>query len=76
MTNNFSKLQPTEHMLEWLSEDPYMSICAEIEQGLQQQVPGSQLTSFCVTSNPQWLTGAKPDQDPSEMILVRTGVAF
>lgn len=74
--NDFSKLKTTEHMLKWLHEDPYVSICGEVEQGLQKQVPESRLTAFRVMSDPQWLTGAKPDQDSSKMLLIRTGVAF
>jgi hypothetical protein len=74
--NDFSKLKPTEHMLKWLDEDPYVSIYEEVEQGLQKQVPESRLTAFRVMSDPQWLTGGKPDKDSSEMLLVRTGVAF
>jgi hypothetical protein len=75
--NDFSKLQPTEHMLKWLAEDPYAAIYTEVEQILNKQVPGSQLLSFEVTSDPQWLTGGRRSEDnPNQVILVRTGVAF
>ena len=75
--DDFSKLSSTEHMLKWLSDDPFNAIRTEVESILRQQVPGARLTKFCVTSEPQWLTGGRPDDDdPDKVILVRTGVAF
>lgn len=75
--NDFSKLQPTQHMLNWLADEPYAAIRSEVARILDQQVPGSQLIAFRVTSEPQWLTGARrSDDNPDTVILVRTGVAF
>jgi hypothetical protein len=74
--DNFEKLQQTEHMLKWLSDDPYNAIRSEVQGILQQQVPGSVLNSFRVLSEPQWLTGARQPVDGSSAVLVRTGVAF
>ena len=75
--DDFSKFGPTEHMLKWLADDPYAAIRSKIEGVLQKQVPGSLLTALRVSSEPQWLTGARPsDDDPSKAILVRVGVAF
>jgi hypothetical protein len=75
--DDFSKLEPTKHMLEWLADDPFIAIRSEVERILQQQVTGSQLKMFRVESEPQWLTGARPGSDDSnKAILVRTGVAF
>jgi hypothetical protein len=75
--DDFTKLQPTEHMLKWLADDPYAAIRSEVESMLQKQVPGSRLAAFGVSSEPQWLTGARPlDDDPDKAIVVRTGVAF
>jgi hypothetical protein len=77
MMNDFSKLKATEHMLQWLAEDPYSAICSEFESMFDQQVPGSRLTAFRVTSDPEWLTGTRPrDGHPGKLIVVRTGVAF
>lgn len=74
---DFSKLDPSVHMLKWLADNPYEAIFTEVEQTLQNQVPGSQLVSFVVASNPQWLSGGRKNpSDPSKVILVRTGVAF
>lgn len=76
-TSDFSNLQPTEHMLKWLADDPYAAIYAQVEHILDQQVPGSRLESFRVTSEPQWLTGGRrSDDNPDLMVVVRTGVAF
>jgi len=75
--DDFSRLEPTAHMLEWLSDDYKTSIRDEIVSALRKQVPDSTLDDFNVTSEPQWLTGALPsDDDPDKAILVRTGVAF
>lgn len=75
--DNFEKLHQTEHMLKWLDDDPYNSIRSEVEDILQQQVAGSVLNFFRVSSDPQWLTGARKREDGSnKAILVRVGVAF
>lgn len=75
--DDFSKLEPTKHMLMWLSAEPYVAIRREVERILKQQVADSRLETFCVASEPQWITGARPGGgDPNKAILVRTGVAF
>jgi hypothetical protein len=75
--DDFSKLEPTKHMLEWLADEPFDAIRNEVQRILQQQVPGSRLKMFRVESEPQWLTGARPGNDDTDKaILVRTGVAF
>ena len=75
--HDFTKLRPTEHMLAWLGAESCEAIAAEVERILQEQVPGTQLTEFRVTSDPHWITGARPDpQEPRQAILVRTGTAF
>ncbi|MCP3921521.1 MAG: hypothetical protein GY714_02940 [Desulfobacterales bacterium] len=74
---DFSLFKETEHMLQWLSDDPYEVICNEIEDMLQEQVSGTKLISIKVTKEPQWLTGGKKqDKDPDQIIMVRSGVAF
>lgn len=61
----------------WLAEDPYEAIRCEVEHILQQQVPGSKLILLRVTSEPHWLTGAKPGAaGPNKALLIRAGVAF
>lgn len=75
--DDFSKLEPTKHMLMWLADEPFLAIRRQVEQMLQQQVPDSRLAMFRVESEPQWLTGARPgNDDPNRAIVVRTGVAF
>jgi hypothetical protein len=64
-------------MLQWFADEPYAAIRSHVENMLKQQVPDSRLLTFRVTSEPQWLTGARPsDGDKSKAILVRSGVAF
>ena len=74
--HDFARLKPTEHMLKWLAASPYDAILNEIEEILQQQVPGSQVRSLTVTSDPQWLTGARRQENSQQAILTRTGVSF
>jgi hypothetical protein len=77
VVDDFSKLGPTAHMLQWLDDSPLGAIRSKIESILQEQVSGSQLIAIQVSSDPQWLTGARPSNgDPDKAILVRTGVAF
>lgn len=74
---DFAHLDETKHMLDWLSDDPYEDIFEEAQHMLRQQVEGSSLSSFRVCSQPQWLTaGMEQPDDPDNMILSRTGVAF
>jgi arsenate reductase-like glutaredoxin family protein len=74
---DFTKLDETKHMLEWLAENPYDALIAILSDSLQQQVEGSEVKSFLVTSDPHWLTaGRKKEDDETKMILTKTGVAF
>lgn len=75
--DDFAKLYDTEHMLNWFADEPYAAIRSNMEEMLGQQVAGSRLNSFTVTSEPQWLTGGRRDgADDNQVILVRSAVAF
>lgn len=75
--HNFSRLEQTKHMLEWLNDDPYSAIVTMAENVFSQQVSGSKIVEFVVTSEPDWLTGGLPEADnPDKMVLVRAAVAF
>lgn len=75
--DDFTNLEQTRHMLEWLADDPYQAIRSKIEDTLRQQVADSVLESLRVTSQPQWLTGARrTEEDNDKAILVRTAVVF
>ncbi len=74
---DFTRLDESKHMLEWLHPDPYTDIRTEIQSILNGQVAGSTLDGFQVISNPEWLTGGTKDpSDPSKVIVTRAGVAF
>jgi len=74
---DFERLLPTEHMMKWLTPEPQTAIRTQIDTILNQQVPGSILLGFRVTSEPDWLTRARPSaDDPAKVILVSTGFAF
>ena len=75
--DDFAKLKETEHMLRWFADEPYAAIRSYVEDMLKERMPDSQLTSFSVMSEPQWLSGARPsDADSSKVIVVRSAVAF
>lgn len=76
ITSDFSRLADSKHMLAWLSDDAEQAILTEMSDMLNQQVAGSALTRFVVTSDPVWLSGGKPSDDGSSMTLTRTAVAF
>ena len=76
-TFDFEPLESSEHMLRWLSNDPFATLRDEFESTLNAQVPGSVLLGLKVRGEPEWLTGVvRTEQDPTQAILVRTGVAF
>ncbi len=75
MPDDFSPLEPSRHMLRWFSEDPYGAIRDQLQGWLTGQVPGCALTDLLVAGEPDWLTGARPGDDGS-VVLLRTGVAF
>jgi hypothetical protein len=75
--DDFSKLHQTEHMFKWLADQPFQAIRDQIESILQQQVSDSELKTLRITSEPQWLSGAKKlSADDSKVILVRAAMAF
>jgi hypothetical protein len=75
--DDLTPLKKTEHMLRWLADEPFSAIRSSIEGILKEQVADSHLVESRITSEPQWLTGARPhNADRTKSILVRTGVAF
>jgi len=74
---NFDKLKTTEHMLKWLADKPYGFILESVTKMLNQQIAGSIVQSFTVTSEPEWLTGLLAiDGDDENKIVSRAGCAF
>lgn len=74
---NFDKLKMTEHMFKWLADKPYGFIVESVTDMLDQQVKGSILQSFTVTSEPEWLTGLLAIEGEVENKKVtRAGCAF
>lgn len=75
--HNFNRLEQTKHMLAWLNDDPYSDIVTMVENVFSQQVSGSKIVEFIVTSEPDWLTGGLPEaNNPDKVVLVRAAVAF
>ena len=57
---DFTRLDSSDHMLEWIFSDPKKAIWHEIEKILIEQVETSELKRLLVTSTPDWLTTGKP----------------
>jgi hypothetical protein len=75
--DDFVKLQETPHMFEWFADEPEAAIRASIEGMLCEQVADSRLERLIVTSEADWLTGGRrQDDDPDKMLLVRAAFAF
>lgn len=53
--DDFTKLKETEHMLEWFADEPFVALRSTVQKGLREQVADSNLKSFKVTSEPDWL---------------------
>ena len=74
---DFSRLDPTKHMFVWFFDKPYEVLWIGISEILQEQVPGSSLNQFQVTSDPEWLTvGSKQTDNENLVTVVRSAVAF
>lgn len=75
--NDFSKLEETKHMLEWLTPAPYDAIVAIIKGMLNEQVDGTEVSQFSVDTDPQWLTaGFQSEEEEGQMVVSRCAVAF
>ena len=74
MTTNFEKLAPTQHMLAWLSDNPFEEIISTLTKKFVQQSASTKMLDFEITDEPEWLTGGKKSAE-DEMIVVRTGFA-
>lgn len=76
-TDDLSKLDSTAHMLTWFTDDPATALRRQFETWLTTQSPGSVLQWLVVVQEPDWLTGGRRQHDdPSKVIVVRSGFAF
>ena len=77
--DDFSALDKTRHMLEWLFpvEDPYAELKQSLNDLLSSQVPDQEIKVFKVTGAPDWLTSVKPASDDlKKSVLSRSAVAI
>jgi len=58
MTDDFTPLNPSEHWLGWLGDDPALAVRSEIESILRQQVPIEVLPTSLV----EWEWGSKSER--------------
>jgi len=73
--DNLSFLNPDEHWLGWLGDDPRSAVRSQLEALFQRQTPGAKLEQLVITSQPKYLTGAKPTADPDQVEVVRAALA-
>jgi hypothetical protein len=75
--DDFEKLKPTLHMLQFLSDDPFGVMKVQVERIIREKIAGAVLTDFRVTSDPHWITAVRtPEPDSKKAIVRRCGVAF
>lgn len=75
METNFNKLEQTQHMLKWFSEQPFQDIVDSVENMFIQQSATTRLIRFEIMSEPEWLTGGKQSEASNKIIVVRCGLA-
>lgn len=76
MKDDFSLLTDSLHMFRWLHPEPLEEIRASLQQNFNQQLAGSTLQWFQVTTPPQWRTGGRKTEDEAKLVVTRAGVAF
>lgn len=75
MKIDIKKLKDTQHMFTWLSSDPMNEMITIIESMFQEQVKSTELQSFKVVEDPQWLTSGKKTEKENKVILSKSAVA-
>jgi len=66
-------LNPEEHWLEWLGNDPRSAVYDQIEKMFREQRTGATLERLTVTSKPCYLTGGK--ESFGKILVIRAGIA-
>jgi hypothetical protein len=73
---DFSLLTESQHMLEWLADEPFKAIRASFHNWVKRQVAGSEVESLRFLAAPEWLTRMRRQVENSENgVLVRAGFA-
>jgi hypothetical protein len=75
--DDFGKLKTHLPMLKLMSDDPFVTIRAQVERVIREKVAGAVLTDFRATSEPQVISSVrKPEPGVDKVILKRAGIAF
>jgi hypothetical protein len=74
--DDFTKITSSEHVLDWLGDDPSATIRRSVAEIVDQQVPGAAVRWMKITDEPRYLTaGRRVPDDPSRLILTRAALA-
>ena len=76
MTDDLSRINPREHWLAWIGDDPAHDIREQLEQMLAKQVPGSTIERMRVTADPYYLTGGRKTSDGKRVIVTRAAICI
>lgn len=74
--DDLSLLDPEQHWLAWMGDDPRAAFREELELLFQKQTPAAILSKLVITEAPQFLTGGVKTDKPSEIMVVRAGAAI
>lgn len=76
--NDFSQLKQREYLLVKLSDNPYDEILRQVNRLLNEQITGSRLLNFCVSSHPRHQIHSINDDEFSgkRRIITHIGVEF
>lgn len=75
MRDDFSSLDPNEHWLGWLGEDPARAVREAAEAMLEAQVAGARVEWMQLVDKPRYLTGGKRTPDGKKVQVTRAGLA-
>lgn len=74
MNDDFSAWDTTDQWLDWIPQDPYLSVRKVLEMVLDGRRPGCRLKRIKVTAAPKFLTGMRGAADSDEAVISRAGL--
>lgn len=75
MHDDFSRLDPGEHWLGWLGDDPARAVRDAAEAMLEAQVAGARVDWMRIVERPHYLTGGRRTPDGKKVLVTRAALA-
>ncbi len=75
MRDDFSRLDPTQHWLGWLGDDPARALRDAAERMLESQVAGARVEWMQLVDSPHYLTGGRRTDDGKKLLVTRAALA-